>query len=112
MGATQAAAIPTKKPSILITKRIKHIASKVAIKATFIAENITIKPSLLMKEKPKPRHIFGRITHSAPHMAEKPWPSEKRANVKQITAPKIICAKSTSLTAREAPLIQTNRRGL
>jgi len=112
MGARQAAAIPTKKPSILMTKKIKHIANKAAIKATFIAENKTIKPSLLTKEKPKPSSIFGRITHSAPHKAEKPWPLEKKANVEHINAPKIICAPSTSLTPQEASLIQTNRRGL
>jgi hypothetical protein len=112
MGAKQAVAIPTKKPSILMTKKIKHIANKVAIKAAFIAENKTIRPSLLAKKKPKPSSIFGRITHNAPHKAEKPWPLEKRANVKQITAPKIICVTSTSLTPREAPLIQADRRGL
>ena len=112
MGARQAAAIPTKKPSILMTKKIKHTANKVAIKATFIAENKTTRPSFLTKEKPKLSSIFGRITHRAPHKAEKPWPLEKSANVKQIIAPKIICVASTSLTPREAPLIQTDRRGL
>jgi hypothetical protein len=90
MGARQAAAIPARKPSILITKKIKHIAKRVAIKATFIAESKTIRPSLLKKKKPNPSIIFGRITHKAPHKAEKPWPLEKRANVKQIAAPKNI----------------------
>ena len=112
MEARQADAIPTKKPSILMTKKMKHIANRAAIKATFIAENKTTRLSLLTKEKPKPSNMFGRITHSAPHKAEKPWPLVKRANVKQITAPNTICATSTSLTPRKAPLFQIDRRGL
>jgi hypothetical protein len=112
MGARHAAAIPAKNPSILITKKIKHIANSVPIKATFIAESKTIRPSLLRKQKPKPSSIFGRITHSAPHKAEKPWPLEKRANMKQIAAPKIICVTSTFLTLQNAPSIRADRRGL
>ena len=96
----------------MITKKMKHIANRVAATATFIAESKTISPSLLTKKKPKPNSKFGRITHSAPHKAEKPWPLEKREIARQITAPKIICVTITSLTPRDAPLIQTNRRGL
>ena len=71
-GASMVAAIPARKPSIVITKKMKHIANRVATKTIFIAENKTMSPSILARKKPKPNSKFGRITHSPPNKAEKP----------------------------------------